>query len=231
MATERGRGRRAALYFCAVACFAAAGGGCPTDGWIDGTQLDRLGCTMFIVEENGQADVTAKITSILGLPVELSEGQAVEVNGQPLTGPDARLEYTATIPRADTYLITAIEPTRGVQDTTVKPPAAFAITSPSEGGEASLSGFTVTWSNANPDLHVLVRVSQDIFGQQRAFVSDMLTDGGSFTLTAEDLGEFQQGADLDITVRRIRQVSAINGFNSGQVSVARSQTVQCVPAP
>lgn len=231
MATERGCGRRAALYFCAAACFAAAGGGCPTDGWIDGTQLDRLGCTMSIVEENGQADVTAKITNILGLPIELSDGQAIEVNGQPLTGPDARLEYSAAIARADTYLITAIEPTRGVQDTTVEPPAAFAITSPGEGGEASLSGFTVTWSNANPDLHVVVQVLQDIFDQERTFVSEMLTDEGSFTLTAEDLGEFQQGADLNITVRRIRQMSAINGFKTGQVSVARSRTVRCVPAP
>ncbi len=232
MTTGRGYGKKRVVSFIgATACLVIAGAGCPTDDWLGGTELDRLDCTMAIVEQADQVNVTAAITRNLGVPVELTDGQAVEVNGQPLTGPNADLKYTASVARSNTYVIRTVEPTRGVLDTTVHAPPVITITSPSNGQEVSLSGFTVTWSNPDPDLSSRVRLRQTLLGQTREFVSDVRADEGEITLTAANLANFQQGADIEVTVQRIRQASAIQGFNTGQVSVARSAIVQCVPAP
>ena len=222
-----------AICFGGSLCLALACYGLPTDGWTTTTELDRANCTMTIIESDGQAEINARFTKSIGLQVELADDQSVAVNDTLLTGPDDDHKYIATIDQADQYVITVTEPTRGVETTTVEPPAAFEITSPADGQDASLSGFTVTWSNADAACSVLVRLTQSIFGQEYEFIGSALSDSGSFTLTADDLweGGFQQGADLTVMVTRIKEVSGINGFLTSQVSVARSQTVQLVPAP
>jgi len=50
-------------------------------------------------------------------------------------------------------------------------------------------------------------------------------------LAAADLADFQQGANLTITVARVQELSTINGFRMGHVSVVHSESVEVVPAP
>ena len=195
--------------------------------------LDEANATVAISQTAGQAEATvaATIVSRYGLTIQLQEGQAVLVNGQALTGPDLFGMYVQTIASADEYTVRVNEPTRGVEDTTIAAPAAFEITSPAAGAVVSLSGFTVSWSNADPNLQVEITLTQTLFSQRtRGF--GPYADTGSKTFTVEELAnDFRQGADLFITVTKVNERAGINGFQSGTLSVDLSRTVSASPGP
>jgi hypothetical protein len=196
--------------------------------------LNQADAVITISQLAGAADATAVavITDDSHSPartVVLSNGQAVSVNDHALSGPDTADEYVRTIPAAATYKVTVNEPTRGVEDTTIAAPGAFDITAPAAGSTASLSGFTVTWSNPDPALTVRVRLTQTIFGAERDQSFGPFTDTGSLGLGANDLRSFQQGANLLITVTRTKEVHGINGFRSGTLTAELSQTVTVSP--
>jgi hypothetical protein len=197
------------------------------------TELDRATCTMRIADNatGGTVTATADIATAAGWPVDLGEGQSVQVNNQPMAATGDSGEYTVTIPAAGTYSITVTEPTRGVQTTSQPAPPDFQITSPAEGGPASLSGFTASYSNPDAALLVSIVLTQTLFGQDHRLAVGPLADTGSRAFTAQDLAEFRQGADLSITVTKISRRDTINGFAAGQLSVERTRSVKAKPQP
>jgi hypothetical protein len=210
---------------CNVSC-----GGTPLFPDVN-VELDLADCVMRITQGAGatEAMVTATITDGHGRPVELAGGQTVSVNGQTLSGAGINGVYTGLVAVANEYAVTVNEPTRGVETTTIAPPADFDITSPADGGSASLSGFTLNWSNADAGLQVTVLLTQTLFGDEERETFGPFTDTGSLVLDAQNLSDFQQGANLLITVTKINERSTINGFNSGPLSVERSETSLVAP--
>ncbi len=201
-------------------------------GGDDSSFLDQMDASIIISRAVGdtQADVTATITDNHGRAFTMTGDQALKVNAVELTGPDANDEYSATVDASDQYEITVVEPTRGVENTTVDAPAEFLITSPAEGGTASLSGFTLEWSGANNRLQVQIRLSQTFEGTQTRDFGPF-TDTGSREFTADDLDAFRHGGDLtlNITVTKINAASNIRGFNSGTASVRTEATLVAKP--
>ncbi len=195
--------------------------------------LDLADCELSIIEnlEGTQAEVTARITDSQSRPVEMSGGQSVVVNGEALAGPDAHDEYVAVIPAAERYEVVVTEPTRGVLTTAIDAPPAFEITSPAEGGDASLSGFTLEWSNPAAEFEVRIALRQAILGTSRQTTGGPVADAGSFEFSAADLAVFQQGADLVIIVTKAAELDAINGFDGGTLSVIRPVRATVNPAP
>lgn len=178
------------------------------------------------------AAVTAKITTLSGQNYALQNGQVVEVNNTALSGPNADDEYTATVSANSEYMVEANEPTRGVSSTTVAAPTDFAITSPTAGATASLSGFTLLWSNANVNLRYQVTLQQTILGQEKEKILGPFTNNtGVFNLTASDLSQFQQGANLNMTLTLITAQTDIEGFNAATGTVELSDTVAVAPGP
>jgi hypothetical protein len=220
-----------------VACVLCTGVSCTITGLDDilgPTQipLDQADASIAISQSVGasNADVVATITDSHGRVVDLSADQAVRVNGAALAGPNTANQYTLTVATAATYDITVREPTRGVQDTTIDAPAAFEITAPAAGGGASLSGFTLRWSNPNELLQVEIRLTETVFGTLREAVLGPFTDTGSRVLRAADLQNFVQGTDLVITVTKINRAT-VAGFDSGTAAVRVSASQTAVPLP
>jgi hypothetical protein len=205
------------------------------DGDGDGRSfLDQMDASITIWRAIGdnQADVSATITDNLGFPFTMTGDQAVEVNGVALVGPDANAEYTATVAAAGEYEITMVEPTFGVESTTVDAPAEFTITAPTEGGTVSLSGFTLRWSGANDRLRVAIRLSQTYQGTEtRSF--GPFTDTGRHDFTAADLAPFVHGGTLTLSIRvtKINTVNDVAGFNSGTARVQTSASRVARPGP
>lgn len=200
------------------------------------TTLNQADGLVTISQPAGAAEVTvvATITDSSRSPartVVLEEGQAISVNDLALSGPDASGQYARTVPVAAAYKFTVNEPTHGVQDTTIAAPGPSDITAPLAGSIASLSGFTVTWSNPDPALQVRVQLLQTIFGGARTQDFGPFPDTGTLLLGPTDLSKFQQGANLLITVTRIRQIRGINGLKSGTLSAEQSQAVTVTPGP
>jgi len=206
------------------------GGSASTGNYVP---LDQADATITIAEssDSDQADVTARITQRFGFTVRLQEGQDIAVNGQSLTGPDYEGYYRATVPAASQYIVTVTEPQRGVLNTTIASAGSLEITSPAALAGASLSGFTITWSGANPGLNVLITLTQTLFGDEIEAQFGPFADTGSHTLDYEDLGDFRQGAALLITVTRLREQQTINGFRSGTLTAECSDTVAVTPTP
>lgn len=191
--------------------------------------LNNADCTMKITHDAGAADVdvTATIVSGQGCPVGLGTDQSVTVNGLAILGPTLTGGYLRSVETADEYVITVTEPTRGVLDTIVDD-ADFAITAPQDGGQASLLGFTLTWSNADASLSVKITLSQEVIEAATAdFELDQ--DTGSKVFTADDLKDFVTGGNIIITVTRTYERNTINGFNTGKLTYERSETVSVVP--
>lgn len=200
--------------------------------WVEvGELLDEAACTLRIVEATNQATATAEISTGGGQPVELANGQSLLVNGQPVAPADGAGQYAVTVPVANEYKVTVIEPTRGVADTTQAAPPDFTITAPNPGGTVSLAGFTVTTSNSDPALSVSYRLVQSLFGAQEELVVPPAADTGGKSFAAKDLADFRQGADLSIIVTKISRRDDIAGFESGQITVERSRTVTAKPGP
>lgn len=208
--------------------------GCDSDGtFFASVPLDEADAVVTISEttSDSEALVTAEITTSRGVAVMLAGGQAVSVNGQALSGPGADGKYRLSVPVADSYVVTVREPTRGVQDTTIPPPTAFDITSPSEGETVSLSGFTLSWSNADAGLSVRMRLAQALLGSEETRDFGPFEDAGSRRFSSLDLAPFRQGAPLSITVAKTSELREIDGFNSGKLSASVSRTVSAVPGP
>ncbi len=186
--------------------------------------LDDTDATITIVQESGSsnATVSAAITDSRGRGVDLSDDQDVEVNGRSLQGEGG--DYERTVTAANEYTITVREPTRGVEQSTVTGPVAFAVISPASGESASLSGFTLTWSQRNANLQVRVRISQTIFNENRVENFGPFADTGELVLTLADLSDFRQGADLLIEVTKESRDATVDGFDSAEVTVMRSAT-------
>ena len=219
--------------FCAGASCSVSCDGSPIPWPNVDTELDRATCTMRIADNatGGTATATAQISTSTGWPVELGEGQSVQVNNQPMAPTGDSGEYAVTIPAAGTYTVTVTEPTRGVQTTSQPALPDFQITSPTEGGPASLSGFTVSYSNTDAALQVSITLAQTLFGEEHHLTVGPLADTGSRSFTAQELIEFRQGANLSITVTKISQRDGINGFAAGQLSVERTRSVKAGPQP
>jgi len=196
-------------------------------------ELDLADCYLRIVQQAGatEATVTATITDRIGRPVELTGGQAVSVNGQALSATDIDGIYTGIVAAASAYTVSVNEPSRGVETTFITAPGAFDITSPADGGTASLSGFTLVWSNADPSLQAAISLMQTLFDDEEGETFGPSTDTGSLVLSAENLANFYQGANILITVTKTRTQSLINGFNSGELTAERSETSLMVPGP
>ncbi|HSW45349.1 MAG TPA: hypothetical protein VLM89_07245 [Phycisphaerae bacterium] len=199
------------------------------DGPDTGVPLDQADCTMRIAENSTEATVSAEITTRLGFPVELDEDRSVLVNDQALTREGGTSRYAAKIPVADTYVVTVIEPTRGVETTSQAAPPDFSILSPTDGGTASLSGLAVLWSNPDAPLRAVIVLSQVLFGETQQLTAGPLADGGNRSFGAADLARFRQGADLTITVTKTVQRTGINGFDSGRLSIERSRLIRIQP--
>jgi hypothetical protein len=197
------------------------------------TYLDQTDAEIEITQVVGaaQAEVRATITDRLGRAVHLVSGQSVEINDVALGGPSAGGEFTADVDAAGEYVVRVDEPTRGVEHTTVVAPAEFAITSPAQGGGASLSGFTLKWSPADDRYQVQMTFSQTVFGLTQAVDFGPFTDTGSRAFNADDLKKFVQGADLSISVTRIHTVVNVAGFKTGTATAGVTTTVSASPRP
>jgi hypothetical protein len=200
-------------------CVINPGGG----GWaINRVNLDDAQIELRIrhAVDDDRAQVEAAIFDADGFDVDLTDEQYVQVNGTAVERDDADGEYTARVDTDTSYTVSAREPTRGVEHTTVDAPAAFTITSPVEGGEVSLGdGFTVEWSEPDDRLLVKIRLEQTFNNETRTETFGTFTDTGERSFTAADLRRFVQGADLEIRVIKIRTESGVNGFDDGEVTV------------
>ncbi len=209
-----------------------------TDGgnvWPPGyVPLDQAEATIVISQSVGDdtADVVATIVDGNDRPVTLDEDQEVAVNGEPLSGPYTNGRFTATVPTDDQYEIRVREPTRGVERTIIERPADFVITSPAEGGGASLSGFTLRWSEADDRLQVEIKIAQTIMGVTTTRTYGPFADTGSRTFQAVDLVPYYvQGRNLEITVTKFSRVNNVAGFGTG-TATARVSVVRVVsPRP
>jgi hypothetical protein len=208
----------------------------PGGGWGSGQTalpLDQVDATIYIDQTSGgtTATVTALLTDSFGRTVSLSTDQEVSVNGQPLSGPDAMGQYTAAISTAGTYTITVREPTRGVQTTAVAPPVDFEITAPAAGATASLSGFTLAWSNAQDGVEVRITLTQTFGGSTELESFGPFVDGGSRALTAADVRDFVQGVDLSIEVTKAISLSSVAGLDASSVTARVTATSTAAPGP
>lgn len=196
-------------------------------------QLDRATVEMRITSTiaDDDAGVSASIVRN-GNTVELKNGQAVSVNGATLVGPGAGGLYTRSMPRAAAYVIRAVDPTLGTNETTINAPPDFAFTAPAAGASVSLAnGFTLSWSNPTPGATCTVRLSQTLANPQVETLGPFADDSGSLVVSAEDLIKFRQGADITIDLTKVTEVSPIEGFAAGTVRVELAQTRNVVPAP
>jgi hypothetical protein len=202
------------------------------DGDSAGVPLDQATATFLIrPTDAGQAGVVASIKTRFGQTLVLSQDQSVSVNGVALTGPGEGGLYSATLPLAAAYTITVSEPTRGVQDTVVAAPAEFSISEPADGAAASLSGFALAWTAADPNQKATIALRQTLFEIDRTRELGPFPDNGSANLSAEDLQIFQQGALITVTLTKLSQRTSIDGFSSAKATVELSTSISVNPSP
>ncbi len=194
--------------------------------------LDRATADILIVELIGdsEAEVLATIKDTLERTVELGDGRSVEIDDLVLADPQAGV-FAGTLPADSTYTLTVREPTRGVETTTLTPPGDFAVTSPAAEGDASLSGFTLSWSDADANAMVEIEFQQTFAGETEAAEFGPFVDEGQRELSAADLRDFVQGADLIVTVTKIREIGSLAGFASGTATLRKSVVHVVEPRP
>jgi len=197
--------------------------------------LDQTNASITTTQTVGGSDVSvlATVNNSAGSPYEMKNDQAIAVNGQSLTA-SATGTYARTIQPAAEYLVTVTEPSKFVKTTTIAPPSAFDITSPASNAVASLSGFTVTWSNPDPELTVEITLKQIINGSEKRRTFGPYTDTGTQSFSATDLaGDFFHGKDItmSITITKIREKTAINGFSNGKLVAKLFNTLVVTPGP
>ncbi len=207
------------VALCAGLC------GCVTSG----VPLDEAAISILIREDGDQAEIDASVRDRNGASLALDEGQTIEVNDVELDE-GAAGELDATIEAAAAYEIVVREPTRGVFRDTVGAPDALVISEPDEGDDVSLSGFTLTWP-AEDGARVVVTLRQTLLGSTERATFGPLDDAGELELSAADLQEFRQGADLEITIDRVTADIALDNLDDAIVAFEQTAVVRATPAP
>ncbi len=221
--------------FCCLALLAfAAGSDCTINISFDGdAPLTDAVAFITIDRADDEPDVTVLADITLGFAgLDLGDDQGIRVNGRELSATGPSGQYGAIIDAATQYLISVREPTRGIEETTVSPPPDFQITSPADGAAASLSGFVLQWSGADPALLVQVRLTQILLDDPLELDLGVFEDSGSVEITSAELQDagFGQGADLIIELTKINEFD-VAGFRSGTAHVRRTKSITIDPGP
>lgn len=216
-----------------IAVSAGVSGSCSFGGGLilfTSAPLHQTDCTITISEVQGAADAAVEASVMDGSRyVRLQSDQSIQVNDTALDGPASGGSYDATIDAANQYVVTVTEPTRGVEDTIIDAPADFAITSHADGDGASLSGFVLTWSNADAALEIELHITQRILGRDHEKTLSADEDTGTMNVSAADLSQFQQGADVTLTLTKIRETDSVAGFASGLLQARKSVSLALTP--
>jgi len=197
-----------------------------------GTPLDDAIATLSIEREDTDANAILSGSITAGFAnVELTDEQSIQLNGVELDR--AGSLFTATVPAASAYILRVVEPTRGVETTTINEPSAFEITSPTVGTAVSLSGFNVTWNNVEADLTVRVVVRQTLLDESLVLNIGPVADTGMVSITDAQIAQagFGQGANVRIEVIRERETNDLNGFAAGSLTATLSTEVEVGTAP
>jgi hypothetical protein len=211
----------------------------PDSGYVDPTPhlpLDQLGATISITHDETDTTATANVLlqNQAGVTDVLTTGQIITFGGTAVTPTDGG-HYQAQAPSSASYVFKITEPSKGAASTTVQAPSLFTISSPGDGATVSLSGFTAAWvRDTAATVSVTVSLDEDLFGTHKSFkkVLDPNTDPGSYTFTTADLGDFQQGAPLTLTVDKVRtQTGGITLLGSSVTTIDRKHTRALTPGP
>lgn len=221
------------LVFLVVAIVCMSGQVCGVRVNVNtGTPLDEANAIVTVRRTAGQSQASVDASFTRGFAnVNLTDEQSITINGEEFNRTGST--FFASIDGNSTYTLVVREPTRGVESTTVNEPGDFDITSPPSGGTASLSGFTVEWTNADPNLQVEIRLVQTLLGEPKSLSVGPIGDTGAATISDADIANagFGQGAQMTITLTRVAQSTTVNGFASGvmQVRLTKSTTVNAGP--
>ncbi len=225
------------LILSCLACAACAGAGCwfpDIDARIqDSDSLEDFGAVMSIrgIAGSSVAEVVAVFSDARGFATDLEDGRVVAIGGVALDPVGGLGVYSATIPANATYVVTVTDPTRGVQTTQIDAVDDVTITQPAAGETVSLSGFSLQWLGRDSSLDVVLTLSETIFGDEKRREFGPEPDAGGYTFDADDLSIFQQGANLLISVTRIRTQEHINGFGSATLTAEHTQSQTNLPGP
>jgi hypothetical protein len=213
---------------CSITCTECTGWGPICFSPVFAT-LSDVHCTMELVHEAGatEVDVYAILLDDYGCPVELDDEQSLKVNSQELQGPSLSGGYVQSVDPAAEYVISVHDPTRGTDVTTVDA-APFEITEPNDGAQVSLGGFTLSWSNADTNLKVVITLTQNVF-EEVVGKFKLNQDTGSKIFDQDDLTNFVTGADIIINVARIFERDSIAGFKTGELTYERSESISVEP--
>lgn len=216
-----------------AAVMGAAGATCSVNLNVNsGTPLDDASAIINIRRISGQAKASVEATIRRGFTnVNLSDEQEIAINGVELQRTGSL--FVASVDAATSYTLTVQEPTRGINTTNVVEPGGFDITSPSDGGTASLSGFTVEWTNAQAGFLVEISITQNLLGSPKSLIVGPLPDSGSLFVPDSQLASagFGQGAPMSIAVSRIAEVASVSGFASGVMQVRLTKSVTANAGP
>ncbi len=223
------------LFSCLVLLVFASGSDCTINvSFDDDAPLTDAVALITIDRTDDDPEVTVLADISLGFAgLRLGEDQRIRVNGRELTSTGPSGQYGALTDAAAQYIISVREPTRGIEETTVSPPLGFQITSPADGAAASLSGFTLQWTGADPDLLVRVKLTQILLDDPLKLDLGVFQDSGSVELTSAQLQDagFGQGADLTVELTKINEFDDVAGFRSGAAHVRRTKSITVAPGP
>lgn len=223
--------KRACLFACVgLAC---SGQSCRVNvNPVTGVPLRNTNAFILITRDAGDSTAVVEAEVTRGFAgVRLEETQKIVVNDVRLQG--VSRYYDAIVPADDGYLIAVTDPRRGTDQTVIDEPGAFEITSPGEGGDASLSGFTIEWTNVDPKLDVRVLIRQRLFGEDLFLAVGPFVDTGSLSLGSRQIADagFGQGRDMTILVTKIRREDHVLGFADGRAECHLTESINVKPRP
>lgn len=225
--------RRPELWCAGLFAVCAGCGGrvsiCDSDlGYIP---LDESEAELAIHHSQGlpDAEVVFAVEGPCNRPLELFNGQEVRITNVVLAderGTRGRVSISA----ADAYEVSVREPSIGVQSTIVDPPQDFDFVEPA-GREASLSGFTLSWSPVDPDASVQLEITQVLFDRERRIEVTQGSDTGEVVFTADVLRVFNQGAELEVVLTKTRTGTTLAGFSQARVTTTTTGIIELTPRP
>lgn len=199
---------------------------------VTGTPLRDADATIVIERKaaSNRANVEAEITRGFS-GVVLEDDQNVKVNGDELQG--SRGNYVALVDAADIYLIAVTDPRRGTDTTEIAEPPPFEISTPLENEVASLSGFSIEWTEPDAELDVEVVLTQSLLGDDLLLKVGPTVDDGEVEIKSSALADagFGQGEPLTITVTKIRRAEGIAGFDDGTAECRLAVSIDVNPGP
>lgn len=221
------------IMFLAVAFVCMSGQVCGVQVNVNtGTTLDDANAIVTIRRTAGQTQASVEASFTRGFAnVNLTDEQSITINGEDFSRTGGT--FFASIDASSTYTLLVREPTRGVESTTIVEPGDFEITSPASGGTASLSGFTIEWSNADPNLQIEIRIAQTLLGDPKTLSIGPIGDTGAATITDSQIAGagFGQGEPLTIAVTRVQEMTNVNGFASGVMQVRLTKSITANAGP